>query len=137
MFHFPEALLKDRRQMNPYVVYNVALMAFILPISYWLAGTKNRKRNLMLSARVAFLVTLISYPWDFFAIHLGIWRYPHDPGLRIYGVPVNDLVFIYFCSLLTCSLLTAFNGWKPNGQRHSQCKDPGEHNTSNKGIGSS
>lgn len=117
--------------MTSYTTYNLALAAFILPTTYWLVGPSNRLRNYLLSARIALLVTLIGFPWDFFAIHAGIWRYPSDPGLRIYNVPLNDLFFMWLGTHLTCSFLIAINRRKSGGQGHSQCKDTGEQNTRN------
>lgn len=115
--------------MTPYSLYNLVLAALILPISYLLAGHVSRRRNLTLSARIALLVTLIAYPWDFFAIRAGIWRYPNHPGLRIYDVPLNDLIFIWLCTHLACSFLIAFSRRESNSHRHSKGKDAGEHNT--------
>ena len=93
--------------MNPYDVYNVVFAVFTLPVCYWLVGFDVRRRQLMRSARIALLLTMIYYPWDFFAIRLGVWTYPSDPGLRIYQVPLNDLIFIWLCSFLTCCVLIA------------------------------
>jgi lycopene cyclase domain-containing protein len=112
LFYFSETLLEDYQKMTPYIAYNLALAVFVLPISYWFVGSQNRVRNIILSARIALLVTLISYPWDFFAIHAGIWRYPYDPGWKIYDVPINDLVFIWLGTYLSCCVLIAANRWK-------------------------
>lgn len=112
--------------MTSYTAYNIIIAVFILPICYWLAGYKDRLRNIRLCARVAFLITLISYPWDFFAIQFGIWTYPLDPGPRLFNVPLNDLVFIWLGSYLTCCVLVAVNRWKTHGQRHSESEDPHE-----------
>lgn len=98
--------------MRLYYLYNLAFAAFTLPVSYWLAGSEDRRRHLLLSARIALLLTVIYYPWDFFAIRLGVWTYPLDPGLRIYEVPLNDLIFIWLCSFLTCCVLTAVDRWR-------------------------
>lgn len=115
--------------MTLYSLYNLVLAAFIFPTSYLLAGRASRRRNLILSARIALLVTLVAYPWDFFAIRVGIWRYPNHPGLRIHDVPLNDLVFIWLCTHLACSFLIAFGGRESNSHRHSEGKDACEHNT--------
>src|SRR2546421_3014095 len=112
--------------MKPYTAYILSLAAFVLPVSYKLAGSRNRQRNLLLSARIAFLVTLIGYPWDFFAIHAGVWKYPNDPGLRIYDVPLNDLFFMWLGTHLACSFLIAIEGRKPRSQGHTERKDAGE-----------
>jgi lycopene cyclase domain-containing protein len=123
--------------MTPYTTYNLALAAFILPGSYWLAGRRNRRRNLTLSARIAVLVTLIAYPWDYFAIHVGVWRYPNAPGLRLHDVPLNDLVFIWLCSHLACSFLIAVHGRESGGQGHSERKNAGQQNAGDDGTRSS
>jgi lycopene cyclase domain-containing protein len=75
----------------------------------------------MISARIALLITVLLYPWDSFAISLGVWTYPNDTGLRIYGVPLNDSIFIWLCSYLACVVLIRIdsrnskNGSDPQG----------------------
>lgn len=86
-----------------YTFYNLLLAIIILTVAYWITGRK--RRVLFLAARVALLITLLLYPWDFFAVRLGVWVYPKDPGLTIYGVPFNDSVFIWLCSFLTSVVL--------------------------------
>jgi lycopene cyclase domain-containing protein len=93
--------------MRSYDTYNLLFGGFVLTVSYWLVGPKQRTRQLLLAARIALLLTVIYYPWDFFAIRLGVWTYPTDPGVKIYQVPLNDLVFIWLCSFLTCCVLVA------------------------------
>jgi lycopene cyclase domain-containing protein len=85
--------------MATYTFYNLLLGIVILTAAYLIAG-RNR-RILFLAARVALLITLLLYPWDFFAVRLGVWVYPKDPGVMIYGVPLNDSIFIWLCSFLT------------------------------------
>ena len=123
--------------MSVYTTYNLALAAVVLPTSYCLAGPRSRGRTLSMSARIAFLLTLLAYPWDFFAIHLRVWRYPVHPGLRIYDVPLNDLVFMWLCTYLACSLLVAIARWETRRKRHSECEDTGEESAGHNGIGSS
>lgn len=91
--------------MPRYYIYNLIFSVIVIPFCYWLVGPELRRRQLALSARVAGLLTVLYYPWDFFAIRLGVWTYPTNPGFRIYGVPGNDLVFIWLCSFLTCCVL--------------------------------
>ena len=93
--------------MTTYTAYNLALAAVIFTFSYWFAGRGNRRRNLLLSARIALLLTVLIYPWDFFAIRLGAWTYPNYDGWRVHGVPFNDLIFIWLCSYLSCVVLIA------------------------------
>lgn len=123
--------------MTPYTAFNLALAVFILPISFLLTGSGNRRRQLLLSARVALLVTLIGYPWDFFAIQLGVWKYPGDAGLKIYDVPLNDLIFIWLCTYLTCSFLIASDRWQTGSQGHTKRKNTSEQNAGDNRAGSS
>lgn len=90
-----------------YFIYNLVFAVFTIPFGYWLVGPELQGRRLLLPIRVASLLTLLYYPWDFFAIRLGVWTYPLSPGLRIYEVPLNDLIFIWLCSFLTCCALVA------------------------------
>lgn len=117
--------------MTPYTAYNLALAAFTLPICYWLVGSRKRRRYLMLSARIALLLTIIDYPWDFFAIRLGVWRYPNQPGLMIHEVPLNDLIFIWLCSFLACSVLISVDRRRARSQsqRHPEREEAGCQNT--------
>jgi lycopene cyclase domain-containing protein len=106
--------------MTPYTAYNLAFAAFTLPVSYWLVGLHDRRRKLLLSARIALLLTVLYFPWDFFAIRLGVWTYPNHPGFRVHDVPLNDLIFIWLCSYLTCAVLIAVARWRRRGHGHSQ-----------------
>lgn len=113
--------------MNLYAAYNIGLAAIVLPVSYWLVAARRiRHTDLLLAARVALLVTLISYPWDFFAIRLGVWRYPNHPGPTIYDVPINDLVFIWLCTYFTSVVLRYLDGRQASRERHSKRENAGE-----------
>ena len=94
-----------------YYIYNVVFAVITIPLCYLLVGSELRSRRLLVSARVASLLTLLYYPWDFFAIRLGVWTYPLNPGVRIYEVPLNDLIFIWLCSFLTCCALFGGKRW--------------------------
>lgn len=109
--------------MNTYITYNAVLAAIIVPIGYLLLKSRGRHGDLGAAVRVSVLMTLIGYPWDYFAIQLGVWDHPHDPGFRLHGVPLNDLVFMWLCSFLTCSVLLAARGRHHAGERHSERKD--------------
>jgi hypothetical protein len=78
--------------------------------------------DFLLSARVGTLLMLLGYPWDFFAIHLNVWRYTIDPGLRLFDVPINDLVFMWLCSHLASSVLVAIDRRETFSRRHSESK---------------
>lgn len=102
--------------MNTYAIFNFFLAAFVLPVSYFLTDKQCRWKDLRLSARVAVLLTLIAYPWDFFAINMQVWRHPVDPGPTLYGVPINDLIFIWICTHLTSTVLIAIDRREPNAE---------------------
>jgi len=112
--------------MTPYTAYNLVLATFVLLISYCLSLLGNQRKDFLVSARVALLVTLVGYPWDFFAIHAGVWTYPNDPGTRIYDVPLNDLVFMWLCSHFTCFLLIAVRRRYSGRDRQAKSKNAGE-----------
>jgi lycopene cyclase domain-containing protein len=119
--------------MATYTFYNLCLAVLILAVSYAIAG-RNRRRILMLSARVGLLITVLLYPWDFFAVQLGVWTYPKDPGLRIYGVPLNDSIFIWLCTFLACVALLTTNNWRSRGDRNSVHKKTYRHRPKNNGY---
>src|SRR5260370_9670309 len=109
--------------MAAYSFYNLGFSVLVLLASYWVAAPDNRKRHLLLAARIALLITVLLYPWDFFAIRLGVWTYPKDPRLRIYGVPLNDSFFIWLSSFLAARFLIlgerrGHTGIHPLSQRH-------------------
>ena len=54
--------------------------------------------------RTASFVTALAYPWDYFAASLGAWTY-EQPGPRLFRVPINDLIFIFFATVLTTAVL--------------------------------
>ncbi len=115
--------------MTPYSSYNLILTMFVLPLSFLLAGSSNRLGNLLLSGRVALLVMLLGYPWDFFAIHLGVWNYPGNPGYRIYGVPINDLWFMWLCTHLACCFLIAIRRRYARGDGDPKSKNASKKDT--------
>lgn len=91
--------------MATYSVFNTAI--FILAGVVAFAFTRDR-RSFLANVRVSLLVVLLGLPWDFFAIENGIWIYPRDPGPRIFTVPLNDLWFMFSCSLITATLIARF-----------------------------
>lgn len=112
--------------MSAYTIYNMVLAVIVLPLGTVLLLNGGTSALVLAAARVALLVTLIAFPWDFFAIQFGAWQYPNDPGPRIYGVPVNDLAFIWLCTFLTCSVLVAFRRRESGGHRHTEREDTGQ-----------
>jgi len=109
--------------MSPYTLYNLALAILVLPACYWLVGSHQRGRLILRLTRIAFLMTLMAYPWDFFAISLRAWRYPQHPGVNLYGVPLNDLFFMWVCTQLTCSILIFARRWQSGRKRYTKRED--------------
>lgn len=93
--------------MTGYTIYNAVLVVLILPPVFWLAARQARWRDLRISTRISFLMAVIAYPWDYFAIHHNVWAYPNNPGFKLYDVPLNDLIFIWICTQLASSVLLA------------------------------
>jgi lycopene cyclase domain-containing protein len=89
--------------VTPYTIFNAVLGGVMVPVSCWLLAGK--WRDIRIASRVAFLMVALAYPWDFFAVKLNVWNYPSNPGAMLYGVPVNDSVFIWLCTFLTSSVL--------------------------------
>lgn len=106
--------------MSDYTIYNLVLAGVIVPFACWLLWRTDEIRRFTLAVRISTLVALIGYPWDFFAIRTGVWRHPTDPGVTVYGVPVNDLVFMWLCTLLSSSVLIALRAGQTHSQRHPE-----------------
>lgn len=117
--------------MTPYTLYNVALAALIVPLGLWLLRRSRRTLSFTLAVRVSTLLTLISYPWDFFAIRMGVWRYPNDPGTTLYEVPLNDLIFIWLCTFLSSTVLITLGAGQPNRERHAESEDARQEDARN------
>jgi lycopene cyclase domain-containing protein len=93
--------------MTVYAIYNLVLAILVYSVSYWLASPQEKINDLLVGARISLLMTMMVYPWDFFAIHHNVWAYPNDPGIKLYDVPVNDLIFTWLCTALAASVLLA------------------------------
>ncbi len=115
--------------MTMYSWYILAFAGFTLAVSYWVTGPTKRRRKLLLAARVALLLTVLGFPWDFFAIRLGAWTHPNFNGLKLYGVPVNDSLFTWLFSYLACVILLRFDRRKTHGNSEAKCKRANDQNT--------
>lgn len=114
--------------MSIYLAYNAALAVVVLPACHFLLPPRTRRAHALVAGRVAVLLTLVAYPWDFFAIQLGTWTYPRDPGPRLYGVPFNDLIFIWLCTYMTCCALLRLRASYPFRDRHTKSEHTDEEN---------
>lgn len=88
--------------MSNYFLFNISLTIFTLV--FLIIKVKSIK-CLKVTLNVSLIIILIGYPWDYFAIKIGAWSYPNDPGLRLFSVPINDLWFMFLCSILTTAFL--------------------------------
>jgi lycopene cyclase domain-containing protein len=91
--------------MTKYSIFTVAVVVVSTSVSLYILKRCNLLQSFRTAGLIAFKITVIAYPWDFFAIQLGAWTFPQDPGFRLYGVPINDSLFIWACSLLTVAVL--------------------------------
>jgi lycopene cyclase domain-containing protein len=95
--------------MIDYTIFNLCISVLA---SATMCITHGQPPTVWKNVRIAVLVTILSYPWDFFAIMNKAWVYPKDPGIRLFSVPLNDLWFIFVCTLITTSLLSYY---RPTG----------------------
>jgi hypothetical protein len=103
-----------------YLLFNCLYALIVAAI---LGFTIRSRDALRLLLRVASALTLISYPWDFFAIHFKAWRHP-NPNPAIFTVPVNDLVFIFLCTLVSGAV---FRYLADRGSANSDCEPYAKH----------
>ena len=84
-----------------YTLFNIVLLLMVAPACiYFLEDRK----EILIAARTTTFIVLIAVPWDAWAIRASVWAYK-DPGLWFAGIPLNDIVFIALCTLLTSSFL--------------------------------
>jgi hypothetical protein len=108
--------------MNVYTWFNIIIAAALMPASFYAIPASRRLRGTQLSVRSATLMALTAFPWDYFGVQQGAWRYPLNPGLIIYGVPVNDLLLIWVGTHFSCSIFYAAVCRPYRGKRHSENK---------------
>jgi lycopene cyclase domain-containing protein len=114
--------------VNVYTLYNVVWGLCVLVGSCWLLrDAPDRRRDVGRGARVALIMTLLGYPWDFFAIQRGVWAYPRDPGWRLHGVPLNDLVFMWLCTYFACCVLVTHARRHARGEGDPEREHAGHH----------
>lgn len=106
--------------MATYTLFNIMLATVLVPASSFTIPAPVRRVGRRIAIRSATLVTLMAYPWDFFAVRQGVWRYPEDPGLMLYGVPLNDSALIWVCTYFSSSVFYAIARRQYEGERHSK-----------------
>lgn len=85
--------------MNTYSYFNLSFTIVVIAISLICKTSKNSH---IISLKIATIFILLGFPWDYFAIKNNAWHYPKDPGITLYGVPFNDLWFVFVASYLSC-----------------------------------
>lgn len=101
--------------MNSYTLFNVLFMILAVWVMFLKLGSM---KQLLQRFRIGLILVLIGYPWDYYAISLGVWVYPNDPGPRIYGVPANDMWLLFSSTLIITSLLDGLGGPKTGQSSH-------------------
>jgi lycopene cyclase domain-containing protein len=101
--------------IDRYSILNCGLALIVIPFALWLTSGPAKWKKRVLAVRVSTLMACIVYPWDFVSIQLGLWEYGDYVGVRLFGVPINDLVLTWLCSLLTTSALAALE-WREGGR---------------------
>ncbi len=91
--------------VSTYTLLNIALALLVIPSSMWITMRSDAWGMRLLAARISTLMMCIVYPWDFVAIHLGLWTYGASIGPTLFDVPLNDLLLTWLCSYLTTSVL--------------------------------
>ncbi len=109
--------------MATYTLFNITLATVLVPASFFAIPASARRAGLRLAIRSATLVTLMAYPWDFFAVQQGVWRYPENPGFILYGVPLNDSALIWVCTYFSATVFYAIARRQYYGERHSENED--------------
>lgn len=89
--------------MSVYVAFNAALLIVAALVLRFVTPPADRVHTL----RTGVFVTVLAFPWDFFAIQTRAWSYP-IPHATVWSVPVNDLVFIFIASVISAGLLSRY-----------------------------
>jgi lycopene cyclase domain-containing protein len=87
--------------MTAYFIFNLVWFVIAL-LTAWLLLREIQR--LMQVVRVAMVVVIIAFPWDHLAVASRAWDYG-APGPRMFGVPLNDSLFILSCSIISSSIL--------------------------------
>jgi len=77
------------------------------------------RREILAVLRTAIAVALIFFPWDPFLLHWRAWAH-NDPGPRYLGVPLNDPILVFLCTVLTASVLLRLD--RNAGSRHADAE---------------
>jgi len=113
----------EHETMANFTLLNLILALVIIPTSLFAIPVSVRSAGSRVAIRNATLVTLMAYPWDFFAVQQGVWRYPEDPGFLLYGVPLNDSALIWVCTFLSASVFYAISRRQNHSHRHTESED--------------
>lgn len=106
--------------MNNYVFFNIVFAAIVVASLPLFIRSAARLRIVL---QTATYVTVLAFPWDHFAITLGAWTYS-NPGLRLFDVPINDLIFIFVGSLFSAAVLD--RGGRLGGEPQPETEDGGD-----------
>lgn len=92
------------------------------------AGTCIRSRREVFAVfRTAVAVCLIFFPWDYFLLHWRAWAH-NDPGPHFLGVPLNDPILVFLCTVLTASVLLYLDRSGGGGHADAERERCGDEN---------
>lgn len=86
------------------MTYTLLNAVLVVAAGVAMALCLSSRRDAVRVLRVAGLLVCIGYPWDFMALQLGAWTHT-DPGIRLFTVPLNDLLIVFLMSVVTSSVL--------------------------------
>jgi lycopene cyclase domain-containing protein len=87
--------------MTAYSVFNAVWLGIAVITAWSLLRDAERFMQVI---RVATIVVIIAFPWDHVAVVNHVWDYG-APGPRLFGVPLNDSLFIFSCSIVSSCIL--------------------------------
>lgn len=83
------------------------------------------RKELFAVFRTATAIAVMFFPWDHFLLHWRAWGH-NDPGPRFLGVPLNDPILVFLCTVLTASVLLRADGY--GGRGHAETEREGSRN---------
>lgn len=100
--------------MSNYTYIGLMLVFAIIPsiILLYLLRDRINKKNLLITLFLLFIVGVI---WDQISVRMGIWSFSDNKIIgNIFGIPIEEYIFIVFVPLLSITIFTLINKIKEN-----------------------
>ncbi len=91
--------------MSVYSQYNLVLGILLVVTGSLLLKSKP---HFVAVLKTSLLLGLLSHPFNYLCIQLSAWDHT-DPGPLLFGVPINDLIFIFYISFFASALFSRQN----------------------------